>query len=697
VSSPGLEPYRLDSGPIANAAASGTVFLDVVQVRGASWLRLYFGDVELARGSFIRITAPHDNEIQELDRRGLALWGNTSAYFNGDTLIVELVAGAGTADNRLVIEQIARDAQPVGGSGDCGICGNDDRVSSSEDWASRLLPAGCTASVYNEASCLVSAGHCIGGSMVIHFNVPDSDPDCSINNPPVADQFPILTTDFVNGGVGNDWSVLIPGPNNLGELPFERYGELRPIASSPASIGETATVWGYGVDNTCVRSQTQQTDSGPITDVTGTLYEWEIDIRGGNSGSSLIHDGEIIGIVTHCNTGGCPAFDNIGTRIDLPAFEAAREALCGENLSFTFPDGLPELIAPAGGTTVRVLVGADSGTPMPGTGMVHVSVDGGPFVASAMAENAPNDYDAVFPSVSCAAIVEYYFSAETTTGVVVTSPGAAPDQAYVALGGDNAASEFDDDFETDQGWTVSNQGLSDGAWERGVPISNAVCNRGNPGTDADDSGQCYLTDNSPANSCNSDVDDGSTTLTSPAMDASDPASVVSYWRWFSTVAGSNPFQDVFVVEVSDDDGSSWTTLETVGPSGAEVAGGWFHKAFRVGDFVDTTNEFRIRFIASDTDPQSVVEAGVDGVELLTVSCGLCGNGVPDAGEDCENGTASPTPARTAPIARRTSPARGAPSASTASVSPFAATAWRIPARIARTVRPTSSARPTPSA
>ena len=35
------------------------------------------------------------------------------------------------------------------------------------------------------------------------------------------------------------------------------------------------------------------------------------------------------------------------------------------------------------------------------------------------------------------------------------------------------------------------------------------------------------------------------------MDASNPNTVVSYWRWFSTTFGSNPFQDIFVVEVKD--------------------------------------------------------------------------------------------------------------------------------------------------
>ncbi|MHC4430064.1 MAG: trypsin-like serine peptidase, partial [Planctomycetota bacterium] len=203
--------------------------------------------------------------------------------------------------------------------GQCGICGADDRVPSNELWSARLLPAGCTASVYNTSSCLVSAGHCISGGMVIQFDVPASNPNCSINHPPVEDQFPITSSDSVNGGVGNDWSVLVSGVNNLGQLPFARYGEMRPIASTPGSFGQTVTLWGYGVDNTCVNSQRQQTSSGTITFVGSTWYEFNVDLRGGNSGSGLMRNDEIIGVVTHCSF-GCP---NFATRVDLSSFANA--------------------------------------------------------------------------------------------------------------------------------------------------------------------------------------------------------------------------------------------------------------------------------------------------------------------------------------------------------------------------------------
>ena len=63
-----------------------------------------------------------------------------------------------------------------------------------------------------------------------------------------------------------------------------------------------------------------QTATGSIVDLNSTTIEWTIDIRGGNSGSSIIHNGEIVGIVTHCNSGGCPTFPNLGTRIDLSSF-----------------------------------------------------------------------------------------------------------------------------------------------------------------------------------------------------------------------------------------------------------------------------------------------------------------------------------------------------------------------------------------
>ena len=61
-------PYTADSGLKANSAMVATVlFREDIQVNEAEWIRVYFGDVELATGSVVRITSLLDGEVQELD------------------------------------------------------------------------------------------------------------------------------------------------------------------------------------------------------------------------------------------------------------------------------------------------------------------------------------------------------------------------------------------------------------------------------------------------------------------------------------------------------------------------------------------------------------------------------------------------------------------------------------------------------
>lgn len=360
--------YRHSSGPIINPTNTAEIkHQHLVQIPGASWIRLYFSDVVLDKASFIRVTSVLDNETQILDQSSLAQWGQTSAYFNGSAVTVELFADAQSRNNRFTVYQVERELpheELRGGNGQCGICGSiDDRVPSSETWAGRLLPAGCTASVWNQDSCLVSAGHCIGGNMVIQFNVPNSQSNCNIVNPPVADQFPITSFQFSNNGVGNDWAVMTSGTNNLGQKAFDRFGQMRPISLTPPVPLQTAEMYGYGVDLTCTTSQTQQFASGPITQVLSNHFRYNIDLRGGNSGSSLIRNGEIIGIATHCPC------SNYATRIDLAAFAAARTATCGAAPDVVPPSPNPMSFSllpnPAGTSTVvmQAVTATDANTP----------------------------------------------------------------------------------------------------------------------------------------------------------------------------------------------------------------------------------------------------------------------------------------------------------------------------------------------
>lgn len=320
-----LEFMGTGSGSLDNfAKQQATVYDKTIAIPVAGWLRLYFGEVELAKGSFVRVTSLFDDEVQVLDAGTLDRWGNTTAYFNGNAVRVELVAAPGSHGNSIQIEYVAfQDVATIERGDGCGICGPDDRQPTSNDNFGRLYPYGCSATLYNQDNCLVTAGHCLGGQTVVQFRVPNSGSDCYTNNPGVADQFPITASDGLDGGVGADYGAVKVGANSSGQTPFDRYGVFIPPASSVPGSG-TATVSGYGVDDECVYTQTLQVHSGPISGVSGTTMLFDIDITYGNSGSSIIVNNEIVGVVTHCSF-GC---ENYGTTITSGAFQSAMESAC---------------------------------------------------------------------------------------------------------------------------------------------------------------------------------------------------------------------------------------------------------------------------------------------------------------------------------------------------------------------------------
>ncbi len=301
----------------------------------------------------------------------------------------------------------------------------------------------------------------------------------------------------------------------------------------------------------------------------------------------------------------------------INAFEAVQQALGTASLTFSFPDGRPEFIEPSGGTTIRVLVTGTATSPVAGTGALHYST-GGPFAQIPMTDVAPGEFDAVFPALGCGDAVTYYFSVEADSGDTIVNPFNAPANHYSGDAYTGVSYAFLDNFETNLGWTTSNSGgLTTGAWQRGVPLGGG--DRGDPATDADDSGSCYVTGIADGDN---DIDGGTTTLSTPNLDATDPGARLIYWRWYNNTAGADPGNDLFIVEVSDNGGSSWVNLETVGPSGPEVSGGWFLREFPIAGMSGVTGstQFRVRFHASDLNAGSVVEAGVDGVEISSLYC-----------------------------------------------------------------------------
>ncbi len=289
--------------------------------------------------------------------------------------------------------------------------------------------------------------------------------------------------------------------------------------------------------------------------------------------------------------------------------------------TIALPTGAPEFVAPGEPMMFPVEITPGAETVAPGEAVFHYRYDDGPFVSVPMAYLGDDVFEAVLPPANCGDEPEFFIGARGSGGTELTLPANAPASVYEADVG-VVDVVFDDDFETDKGWTVfDTPALTDGTWERGVPIPWSVCDRGNPPSDFDGSGQCYLTANRATPSCNSDVDEGATILTSPRIDASGGEAVLSYARWFSNTRGNNPGVDPFDIEVSNDDGETWTLLERVGPNDGQNDGGWFYVSFIINDvFPEPSDQFRVRFIASDLGPQAIVEAAVDAVSLRVFAC-----------------------------------------------------------------------------
>ncbi len=291
-------------------------------------------------------------------------------------------------------------------------------------------------------------------------------------------------------------------------------------------------------------------------------------------------------------------------------------------LAFSFPNGRPPLVNPAGGTTVRVQVLGLSAEAQPGSGLFYYRLGAGAYTSTAMQEIAPNEYDATFPPSPCGTIVRYYFSAQTTSGQTIYQPVSAPTAFYEALSGTGQTTTALDDLETDQGWTVgdSDDTALSGVWTRNVPqytpAQPSADHTPDPGT------KCWVTDyHAGANMGDADVDGGKTTLKSPLFDLSGQAQAkISYWRWYSNDHGSNPNTDTFRVDISNDGGSTWINAETVGPAGPETAGGWLYHQLYAAELLPLTSQMRLRFVAEDAGLASIVEAAVDDFQIDTVSC-----------------------------------------------------------------------------
>jgi hypothetical protein len=345
---PTYVPWSLDSGLVDARADGAPVHVGDVHYPGTSSMQLWFSVRTLQPGTRLRLQSMHDGAVQWFDQYSLSDYGNVSAFFNGDTVRIELWPAAGSIGNRIAVSKLRIGDVITPTEGVCQA--TDIRVPSSDPRTGRLDGC-CTAFLVDERT-LCSAGHCIAsiGGQLVHFNVPLSDAGGNAQYPPPQDQYALRAGSLtaVNGGLGNDYAVLSTVRNsNTGLYPGQAQGSwFTPALVPPGSQGMVWTVVGYGTSGVNTTwSLAQKSASGPRASTSNSLLQFRITVTGCNSGSPVIgtNGTDVHGVVTHAGctaTGGANYGTGLGLAAYLQALQGVQQAFVAGTLG-VFGQGCP--------------------------------------------------------------------------------------------------------------------------------------------------------------------------------------------------------------------------------------------------------------------------------------------------------------------------------------------------------------------
>jgi hypothetical protein len=331
-------PMATGWSPIHNPTPAPVASPPVVVTQpGSPWLKLWFSGVNLGVGSAIKVSGALDEAVQVLDAGALASWSSTSAYFNGDTVVVELlIAPQDTATAWIA----GYDAGFLTFSSGDSICGpTDDRVLTTEPRVGRLINSSlnvlCSGSLISSNACYLTAGHCVAGGAVytVEFNCPPSGSNGQPVHPGPEHQYPLnnSTLASLNNGIGNDWAIGRLDANATTGLSAALIQGFYRLAPGAPAVGSTTRVTGFGSAQG-IMNFSNKTHTGPSTLVggaTGTQIAYAVDTSSANSGSPVVDEAmvEVYGVHTHagCNGGGGA---NNGTLITHAGLQAQYTLQC---------------------------------------------------------------------------------------------------------------------------------------------------------------------------------------------------------------------------------------------------------------------------------------------------------------------------------------------------------------------------------
>jgi hypothetical protein len=284
-------------------------------------------------------------------------------------------------------------------------------------------------------------------------------------------------------------------------------------------------------------------------------------------------------------------------------------------LLIEFPNALPTSIDPSGGQTYDLTIRPVSSQILANSQkMFFREGNSGTFTALPLTSLGGNSYRATFPATTCKSAVQYYFQASSTGGTVITSPSNAPTQVLSAISEVSSAMVLADDFDgnTTTFTTAGNLGPSKGGWMRIAPSTSNTCNGPN---NLGGSYKSYVT-GALTSGCN-DMDGGFTELLSPVFDAQGAETLMlGITTFLSNNTGANPGEDPLTIQVSNDGGISWLTVDAIYQSH-----NWTNRSYRLETLITPSALMRIKVRAEDLGAgDSQVKAAVDNFAVEAVVC-----------------------------------------------------------------------------
>ena len=280
-----------------------------------------------------------------------------------------------------------------------------------------------------------------------------------------------------------------------------------------------------------------------------------------------------------------------------------------------FVDPLPAVADPFSSIDVRVRLEAIFSTLDLSTATLVVDAPGAPTGRLRMNLEGDGSLTASFETGACGNSISISFEVETTDGVLlaINEPSAGAWSIDVV----QESILFEDDAEADLGWTlgIPSDDATTGVWVRVNPNGTDA----QPEDDASDPGAiCFVTGQGSVGGSlgENDIDGGRTTLVSPSIALGGQISTVTldFALWYSNNTGASPNADTMLVEAKFGDGP-WNEILVISQSASE----WRQTRVSV-DTDGKADSVQFRFVASDLGDGSVVEAGIDDVQVLASSC-----------------------------------------------------------------------------